>query len=107
MSQHTFTQGDAIRCEGLQKYYRTPPKFAVKDFWLGVPEGECFGFLGLNGAGKTTVLAMLVCALWVGSQRDLIRGGAAVWRSHSDERIRVPERSRHDVRACRLNLVTR
>jgi len=48
-----------IRCEGLQKYYSSPPKFAVKDFWLGIPEGECFGFLGNNGAGKTSVLAML------------------------------------------------
>ena len=26
---------------------------------LGVPEGECFGLLGVNGAGKTTTFKML------------------------------------------------
>jgi ABC-type multidrug transport system ATPase subunit len=31
----------------------------VKDLWFSVPHGQCFGFLGLNGAGKTSTLAML------------------------------------------------
>jgi len=57
--EKSLARGGWIRCEGLQKYYSSPPKFAVKDFYLGIPEGECFGFLGNNGAGKTSVLAML------------------------------------------------
>lgn len=30
-------------------------KVAVDNVSLGIPKGECFGFLGTNGAGKTTV----------------------------------------------------
>jgi ABC-type multidrug transport system ATPase subunit len=34
-------------------------KVAVRDLSFHVPEGEVFGFLGINGAGKTTSLSML------------------------------------------------
>jgi ATP-binding cassette, subfamily A (ABC1), member 3 len=53
---------DVIRVEGLRKLYNHPsgvPKVAVRNMWLGIPEGECFGFLGINGAGKTSTLKML------------------------------------------------
>eukprot|EP00937_MAST-01D_sp_MAST-1D-sp2_P000217 g217.t1 len=36
-----------------------PPKIAVKKLSFGVSPGECFGFLGINGAGKTSTLKML------------------------------------------------
>lgn len=36
---------------------------AVKNLSLGVPEGECFGLLGVNGAGKTTTFKMLTTDL--------------------------------------------
>jgi len=32
---------------------------AVDHLSLGIPEGECFGLLGINGAGKTTTFKML------------------------------------------------
>ena len=32
---------------------------AVKDLWYSVPRGQVFGFLGVNGAGKTSTLSML------------------------------------------------
>jgi ABC-type phosphate/phosphonate transport system ATPase subunit len=32
---------------------------AVNDLWFGVPKKQCFGFLGVNGAGKSTTLKML------------------------------------------------
>ena len=32
---------------------------AVDRLCLGVPQGECFGLLGVNGAGKTTTFKML------------------------------------------------
>ena len=31
----------------------------MKGVSLAVPNGECFGLLGINGAGKSTTLAML------------------------------------------------
>ena len=34
-------------------------KYAVKGVSLGIPNGECFGLLGINGAGKSTLLSML------------------------------------------------
>jgi ATP-binding cassette subfamily A (ABC1) protein 3 len=42
---------DAIQVRGLRKVYGGQ-KLAVKDLWYGIPKGECFGFLGINGAGK-------------------------------------------------------
>ena len=34
-------------------------KYAVKGISLAIPTGECFGLLGINGAGKSTALNML------------------------------------------------
>lgn len=44
-------------------------KIAVQDLWLGIPEGQCFGYLGINGAGKvkTTTLKMLTGDIIPGS----------------------------------------
>ncbi len=36
-----------------------PPVLAVDNFALMVQPGECFGLLGINGAGKTTIFKML------------------------------------------------
>eukprot|EP00501_MAST-03F_sp_TOSAG23-6_P001513 GSMAST32.ASY1.ANO1.1574.1 assembled CDS len=51
---------------GLRKVFRSKnkdgkrfKKVAVKDMWFGIKRGEVFGFLGTNGAGKTTVFRML------------------------------------------------
>lgn len=40
-------------------------KVAVKSTSLGIPRGECFGLLGINGAGKSSTLAILSGALQV------------------------------------------
>jgi ATP-binding cassette subfamily A (ABC1) protein 1 len=52
-----------IIVQHLRKIYWTSgqrkPKVAVKDLSFHVPEGEVFGFLGINGAGKTSSLAIL------------------------------------------------
>ncbi|KAM9103951.1 LOW QUALITY PROTEIN: phospholipid-transporting ATPase ABCA7 [Megaptera novaeangliae] len=48
------TQGDVLVLRDLTKVYpgqRTP---AVNRLCLGIPPGECFGLLGMNGAGKTS-----------------------------------------------------
>ena len=61
--------GDVIRLSGLRKVYRSgggccsgqapKPKAAVRGITFGIPAGECFGFLGINGAGKTSTMNML------------------------------------------------
>ncbi|XP_041481767.1 ATP-binding cassette sub-family A member 2-like isoform X2 [Lytechinus variegatus] len=53
---------DLLRIENLTKIYKTRrlgSHLAVDGLCLGVPEGECFGLLGVNGAGKTTTFKML------------------------------------------------
>lgn len=34
-------------------------KVAVKTTSLGIPKGQCFGLLGINGAGKSSLLSIL------------------------------------------------
>jgi ABC-2 type transport system ATP-binding protein len=48
----------AISMRGLTKRYG--PLTALKDLNLDVHRGEIFGFLGLNGAGKTTAIRLLL-----------------------------------------------
>lgn len=54
---------DAIRIEGLTKTYRAqrgqPPKHALRNIDLTVPQGSVFGLLGPNGAGKSTLINIL------------------------------------------------
>ena len=40
-----------------------PPLLAVDNVALAVHPGECFGLLGVNGAGKTTIFKMLTGAV--------------------------------------------
>lgn len=51
-------QGEMVEVRGIRKVFGDG-KVAVRDLYLGVREGECFGFLGSNGAGKTTALRCL------------------------------------------------
>lgn len=51
---------EAIRVKHLKKYYRDVK--AVDDISFSVAQGEFFGFLGVNGAGKSTTINML-CTL--------------------------------------------
>lgn len=55
------TGGDAIRAEGLTR--RFGDFTAVRDVSFRVAPGEVFGFLGANGAGKTTAMRMLIGVL--------------------------------------------
>ena len=49
----------AVKIKNMQKIYNnnccSPPTMGVKNITFGVDYGECFGLLGLNGAGKTTI----------------------------------------------------
>ncbi|XP_048195508.1 ATP-binding cassette sub-family A member 13 isoform X1 [Perognathus longimembris pacificus] len=55
------TSGDILVLCNLSKSYRSFCKkvTAVEDVTVGIPKGECFGLLGVNGAGKSTMFKML------------------------------------------------
>ncbi|KAL4696272.1 hypothetical protein H8957_001522 [Semnopithecus entellus] len=55
------TSGDILVLYNLSKHYRRSFQkiIAVQDISLGIPKGECFGLLGVNGAGKSTTFKML------------------------------------------------
>jgi len=48
---------DVLRVEGLCKSY---PAFELKDVSFAVPEGAIMGFIGRNGAGKSTTLKSIL-----------------------------------------------
>jgi ABC-2 type transport system ATP-binding protein len=50
-----------ITVEGLTKYYGE--RAAIKELAFKITKGEVIGFLGLNGAGKSTTLKVLGCVL--------------------------------------------
>ena len=50
--------GFLIETEGLTKYFGETP--AIKDVDLHVKKGGIYGLLGRNGAGKTTIMKMLL-----------------------------------------------
>ncbi|KAM3619144.1 uncharacterized protein V6R79_003683 [Siganus canaliculatus] len=52
-------QSDILTMINLSKVYKVGRKPAVDRLCLGIPRGECFGLLGVNGAGKTSTFRML------------------------------------------------
>ncbi len=66
---------DAIRAEGLTKRYKQVT--AVDGLDLAVEKGELFALLGVNGAGKTTIIKMLSC-LTRPTAGDAFLGGHSV-----------------------------
>ena len=51
---------DMIRIMNFSKRYGQSERYAVKDFSLEVKGGEIYGFLGHNGAGKSTTIKSIV-----------------------------------------------
>ena len=52
-----FPSCDKLVVHNLTKYYGS--FLAVDGLSVGIPAGECFGLLGINGAGKTSTFMML------------------------------------------------
>src|SRR4051812_9298738 len=69
-----------IRVEGLTKYYGEHA--AIKDLAFAIEKGEVIGFLGLNGAGKSTTLKVLGCVLAPTSGRVTVDGFDVVENPH-------------------------
>ncbi|MBR1528483.1 MAG: ABC transporter ATP-binding protein [Oscillospiraceae bacterium] len=63
-------------------------KQAVRDVSFQIQEGEIFGLMGMNGAGKTTILRMLATLLRPDSGDALIAGNSIV---------KNPEKVRADI----------
>lgn len=61
-----------IQVEGLTKYYGE--RAAIRDLSFTIDKGEVVGFLGLNGAGKSTTLKVLGCVLLPTSGKVVIDG---------------------------------
>ncbi|KAF0703609.1 hypothetical protein As57867_007568, partial [Aphanomyces stellatus] len=49
---------DAVVMKNLRKVYKGG-KVGVVNLSLALPKGECFGYLGINGAGKTSTMKMM------------------------------------------------
>ncbi|HYV43265.1 MAG TPA: ABC transporter ATP-binding protein [Myxococcaceae bacterium] len=69
-----------IEVEGLTKYYGAHA--AIKDLGFSIKKGEVIGFLGLNGAGKSTTLKILGCVLLPTSGHLRIDGVDAISDPH-------------------------
>ena len=65
----------AIKTTGLVKRYKTVT--AVNKLDLEIKPGELFSLLGVNGAGKTTVMKLLTC-LAQPTEGDAMVGGYSI-----------------------------
>lgn len=92
-----------IQVKGLKKYFGEVK--AVKGIDFQVEKGELFGFLGVNGAGKSTTINMLctvlrptdgqarICGLELGKDDEKIRKSIGVVYQHNclDDKLTVKE----------------
>uniref|UniRef100_A0A1B6HJR2 ABC transporter domain-containing protein n=2 Tax=Homalodisca liturata TaxID=320908 RepID=A0A1B6HJR2_9HEMI len=67
---------DILVVKDLSKVYKQSGsvKPAVNQICVGVQQGECFGLLGLNGAGKTSTFKMLTGATSITSGEATVKG---------------------------------
>lgn len=56
-------EGIMLKIENFSKKYEGSKTYSVKDFNLEVKDGEVFGFLGSNGAGKSTTIKSIIGVL--------------------------------------------
>lgn len=75
-----------IKVEGLKKYFGNVK--AVDDISFQVEKGELFGFLGVNGAGKSTTINML-CTLYLPTAGKAEICGFPVGKKNKEIRRRI------------------
>jgi ABC-2 type transport system ATP-binding protein len=74
-----------ITVQNVSKYYG--PRCAVSGLDFRIDDGECVGFLGLNGAGKSTTLRLLSCLLLPTSGRITIHNLDAAQEPHEIRKL--------------------
>lgn len=75
-----------IEVQGLKKYFGQVR--AVDDISFAVEQGELFGFLGINGAGKSTTINML-CTLYPQTAGEIKICGFLAGREDGEIRKRI------------------
>ena len=75
-----------IEVKGLTKYYGERP--AIRDLSFAIDKGEVIGFLGLNGAGRSTTLKILGCVL-LPTTGDVTVDGLDIARDPHEVRRRI------------------
>lgn len=61
----------------MRNVCKTYPGFSLKNVSFTVPKGLCCGFVGANGAGKTTIIRMLAGLAYPDSGEISLLGGSA------------------------------
>ncbi|PFX16944.1 ATP-binding cassette sub-family A member 1 [Stylophora pistillata] len=76
---------DILRLKNLTKVYKSRRirNVAVNRLCVGVPKGECFGLLGVNGAGKTSTFKMLTGDISVTSGEAFVDGYSVLTDIHN------------------------
>lgn len=99
---------EIIQVNHLKKYYKDIK--AVDDINFKVEKGELFGFLGVNGAGKSTTINML-CTLLTPTEGEVYIGGYKLGKDNEAIRrligIVYQENSLDDMLTVRENLMIR
>jgi multidrug/hemolysin transport system ATP-binding protein len=99
---------DIIQVSHLKKYYKEVK--AVDDISFRVKKGELYGFLGVNGAGKSTTINML-CTLQGSTQGDVTVCGYRLGKEDREIRRRIgvvfQDNTLDDNLTIKENLITR
>ncbi len=90
-----------IRVNGLKKYFREVR--AVDDISFQVEKGELFGFLGVNGAGKSTTIHMM-CTLFTPTAGEIEICGCRMGRQDQEIRSHIGVVWQHNCLDGKLNV---